>query len=86
MVGFLDTRPVFKGHVLVVPRDHIPTLTEVPDELLAPLLAAAFLFAAFTALCAGLLRIFSRRGFSTAGSVSRTLDMPVLAVAPAKAH
>ena len=39
-----------------------------------------------TALCAGLLRIFSRRGFSTAGSVSRTLDMPVLAVAPAKAH
>lgn len=41
VVGFLDTRPVFKGHVLVVPRDHIPTLTEVPDELLAPLLAAA---------------------------------------------
>ncbi|QYF85660.1 chain-length determining protein [Brevundimonas sp. PAMC22021] len=55
-------------------------------SLKVPLLAAAFLFAGFTALCAGLLRIFSRRGFSTAGSVSRTLDMPVLAVAPAKAH
>ena len=40
-LAFLDTRPVFKGHVLVVPRDHIPTLTEVPDDQLAPLLAAA---------------------------------------------
>lgn len=40
-LAFLDTRPVFKGHVLVVPRDHIPTLTEVPDDQLAPLLATA---------------------------------------------
>ncbi|WP_250028406.1 HIT family protein [Paractinoplanes maris] len=29
-VGFLDTRPVFKGHVLVVPRDHVVTLPELP--------------------------------------------------------
>lgn len=29
-VGFLDTRPVFKGHVLVVPRDHMETLTDLP--------------------------------------------------------
>jgi len=29
-VGFLDTRPVFKGHVLVVPREHIVTLPELP--------------------------------------------------------
>ena len=43
------------------------------------------LFAAFTALCVGLLRVFTRRGFTTPASVSRTLDMPVLAVAPAKA-
>jgi histidine triad (HIT) family protein len=31
-VGFLDTRPVFKGHVLVVPRDHVDTLTDLPGE------------------------------------------------------
>jgi histidine triad (HIT) family protein len=30
-VSFLDTRPVFKGHVLVVPRDHVETLAELPD-------------------------------------------------------
>jgi histidine triad (HIT) family protein len=29
-VGFLDTRPVFKGHVLVVPRAHVVTLPELP--------------------------------------------------------
>ncbi|MEU6073167.1 HIT family protein [Micromonospora sp. NPDC047074] len=34
-VAFLDTRPVFKGHVLVVPRTHLVTLTDLPPESLA---------------------------------------------------
>lgn len=29
-MAFLDTRPVFRGHVLVVPRPHVPTLTDLP--------------------------------------------------------
>ena len=29
-IGFLDARPVFKGHVLVVPRDHVETLSDLP--------------------------------------------------------
>ncbi|MET8257271.1 HIT family protein [Micromonospora sp. NPDC005205] len=33
-VAFLDTRPVFKGHVLVVPRPHLVTLAELPADLL----------------------------------------------------
>ncbi|MEU1241507.1 HIT family protein [Micromonospora parva] len=33
-VAFLDTRPVFKGHVLVVPRAHLVTLAELPADLL----------------------------------------------------
>ncbi len=41
VVAFLDTRPVFKGHVLLVPRTHIATLPELPDELAVPFLAAA---------------------------------------------
>ena len=41
VIAFLDTRPVFKGHVLVLPRDHIPTLTELPDALVTPLFAGA---------------------------------------------
>jgi histidine triad (HIT) family protein len=41
VMGFLDVRPVFKGHVLLVPRRHIDTLTELPSDLAAPLLLAA---------------------------------------------
>jgi histidine triad (HIT) family protein len=33
-VGFLDTRPVLKGHVLVVPRRHVVTLPDLPADLL----------------------------------------------------
>lgn len=33
-VGFLDLRPVFKGHVLVVPRVHVVTLPDLPPDLL----------------------------------------------------
>jgi histidine triad (HIT) family protein len=29
-IGFLDARPVFKGHVLVVPRRHVDTLLDLP--------------------------------------------------------
>jgi histidine triad (HIT) family protein len=39
-VGFLDVRPVFKGHVLVVPRRHLDTLTDLPDDLAVPLLTS----------------------------------------------
>src|SRR5947208_15303362 len=37
---FLDTRPVFKGHVLVATREHVPDLPELPRPLMEPLLAA----------------------------------------------
>ena len=40
VVAFLDQRPVFKGHVLVVPRVHHETLLDVPAPLLEPLFSA----------------------------------------------
>lgn len=55
-------------------------------SLRIPLLAGVFLLAGFTALCIGLLRVFTRSGFVTPGSAGRTLEMPVLAVAPMKAR
>ena len=36
-IAFLDARPVFKGHVLVVPRAHYVTLADLPAELIGPL-------------------------------------------------
>jgi len=46
--------------------------------------ALALLFGAFSALCAGLVRMFLRPGLPTAASASRTLDLPVLGAAPVK--
>jgi histidine triad (HIT) family protein len=39
-VAFLDHRPLFPGHTLVVPPDHVPTLADLPSEELAPYFAA----------------------------------------------
>jgi histidine triad (HIT) family protein len=41
VLAFLDVRPVFKGHVLVVPRRHHVVLADLPAEDLAPLMTAA---------------------------------------------
>ena len=40
-VGFLDIRPVFKGHVLLVPREHVVTLPDLPAGLRDGFLEAA---------------------------------------------
>ena len=61
-----------------------PTPPSQGKSLKKPVLILAFLFAGFTALCVGLLRVFIRRGFPTAASASRTLDLPVLAAAGVK--
>ena len=40
-VAFLDHRPVFKGHVLLVPRSHVVTLPDLPGRLRDGFLARA---------------------------------------------
>jgi histidine triad (HIT) family protein len=41
VAAFLDIRPVFKGHTLVVPREHVVTLPDLPERLLVPVMGAA---------------------------------------------
>ena len=41
LMAFLDRRPVFKGHVLLVPRVHVVTLPDLPAELRDGFFAAA---------------------------------------------
>lgn len=41
VAGFLDVRPVFKGHVLLVPRDHLETLTDLSSELVSTMFLTA---------------------------------------------
>lgn len=40
-VAFLDLRPVFKGHTLLVPREHLGTLLDLPGGLRDGFVAAA---------------------------------------------
>lgn len=40
-VAFLDARPLFKGHMLLVPRAHHETLVDLPVELVQPLFERA---------------------------------------------
>lgn len=53
-------------------------------SLQKPIIVLAFLFAAFTAACAGLVRMLLRPGLQTPASASRTLGLPVLATASYK--
>ncbi|HYP24583.1 MAG TPA: HIT family protein [Actinomycetota bacterium] len=38
-LAFLDVRPVFEGHTLLVPREHHETLADLPPALIEPLFA-----------------------------------------------
>lgn len=40
-VAFLDHRPLFHGHTLLVPRDHVETLVDLPTDLVGPFFKAA---------------------------------------------
>jgi uncharacterized protein involved in exopolysaccharide biosynthesis len=70
-----------EDNIRVVQRAFAPTKG---TSLRKAVIAAAFLFAAFTALCAGLLRILLRRGYVTADATARSFELPVLASAPLK--
>ena len=44
-VAFLDHRPLFPGHALVVPRAHVETLLDLPSAAVAPVFAAVQMLA-----------------------------------------
>ena len=61
------------------------TLPDKPKSMKRLVLIMGFLFAAITALSAGLLRVYTRKGFASADMAGKALDLPVLAQAPVKA-
>ena len=44
-VAFLDNRPLFPGHCLLIPKAHIETLAELPAEEIGPLFGVAQILA-----------------------------------------
>lgn len=45
-VAFLDARPLFPGHCLLIPKEHVGTLLDLPPASAAPLLACTQLLCA----------------------------------------
>ena len=45
VIGFLEIHPLFPGHVLLSPLQHIETLLDLPAQLNGPLMAATQLLA-----------------------------------------
>ncbi|MBA3649515.1 MAG: HIT family protein [Chitinophagales bacterium] len=43
-IAFLDIKPVFAGHTLIVPKIHYELLENIPDHLIKPLFKIARLF------------------------------------------
>lgn len=40
-IAFLDIHPVFIGHTLIAPKEHYPTLYDLPKNLIAPMFSLA---------------------------------------------
>ena len=45
-IAFLDHRPLFQGHCLLIPKAHLETITDLPDSLVTPLFANVRMLAA----------------------------------------
>jgi histidine triad (HIT) family protein len=45
-IAFLDHRPLFPGHCLLIPRAHLEAITDLPDFLLTPLFASVRMLSA----------------------------------------
>ena len=76
-----DIAAATNDNIRIVERATPPTTGK---SLRGPVFMLALVFAIFSALCAGMLRLFLRPGLPTPAAAARTLDLPVLGAAAFK--
>jgi len=76
-----DVAAATNDNIRIIERATPPTTGK---SLKVPVLVLGIVFALFSALCVGLLRVFLRPGLPTPAAASRTLDLPVLGAAAFK--
>ncbi|MHA6513812.1 HIT family protein [Tessaracoccus sp. Z1128] len=74
VIAFLDHRPLIKGHVLVCPVAHVPTLIDLPPELVAPL------FGVVQRVASEVVEAFGAQGTFTAVNTVVSQSVPHLHV------
>jgi histidine triad (HIT) family protein len=72
--AFLDHRPLFPGHTLIVPADHIEHLNVAPDDLMGPL------WHAVRALSRAMVDVLGAEGSFTATNTVVSQSVPHLHV------
>jgi histidine triad (HIT) family protein len=72
--AFLDERPLFPGHTLVIPEDHIEHLNVLPDDLMGPL------WVAVRALSRAMVDVLGAEGSFTATNTVVSQSVPHLHV------
>lgn len=74
VVAFLDHRPLFPGHVLVVPVDHVETIVDLPARLVDPF------FSRVRAIAAAVPRAMGAQGTFVANNNVVSQSVPHLHV------
>lgn len=77
-LAFLDIRPLFHGHVLMIPRSHVRTMMELPDELAGPMMLATKRLSVATQTAMGSDGIF----IASNNGVSQSVDHLHIHVVP----
>jgi len=71
LVAFLDIKPVNPGHVLIIPKQHYPSLLETPEAVAGSLLAIA------PSLGKALMQATKAEGFNVAVNTGRVAGQVV---------
>lgn len=72
--AFLDHRPLFAGHTLVVPADHVEHLNVAPDDVMVPL------WGAVRAISRAMVEVLGAEGSFTATNTVVSQSVPHLHV------